>query len=254
MNPAADQVHALLQRNIERARYQVNEALVAAGRPANSVRIVAVSKYVDAQLTWQLVQAGCHELGESRPQSIWQKHQALNELATAASTSNSTSSSTQPIQWHMIGHLQRNKAARTIPLIQWLHSLDSLRLAETVSSEAVKLGKPLKVLIEINATEDQSKTGLPASEVPGLLERLLLLPGLEIRGLMAMSTEGAAPEQALREFHAVRELRDQLQTQFGQACQLNELSLGMSGDFAQGIAAGATMVRLGSLLWEGIIP
>jgi pyridoxal phosphate enzyme (YggS family) len=152
----------------------------------------------------------------------------------------------------MIGHLQRNKVTRTLPLIDWLHSLDSLRLAEALNSEALRQHRRLKVLVEVNATEDASKTGLPPAEVPPLLDRLVQLPGLDIRGLMAMSTENASSDQILREFMSVRELRDRLQAQYGEAIDLGELSMGMSSDFALGIAAGATMVRLGSILWEGV--
>ena len=95
-------------------------------------------------------------------------------------------------------------------------------------------------------------TGLPPSEVPPLLDRLVQLPGLDIRGLMAMSTENASSDQILREFMWVRELRDRLKAQYGKAIDLGELSMGMSSDFALGIAAGATMVRLGSIIWEGV--
>lgn len=233
-----------LERNYRRVVEQVDEALAACGRQGENVRIIGVSKYVDVERTRQLVLAGCRILGESRPQTLWQKHAALSDLNSAELGN---------IEWHLIGHLQRNKAARTVPLIDWLHSLDSLRLAETLNSEAIKLGRPLKVLLEVNMSEDASKTGLPPAEAPPLMERLLQLPGLQVRGLMAMSTEHASAEQALREFMSVRELRDRLQQQFGTAVDLDELSLGMSGDFAAGIAAGATMVRLGSILWEGII-
>ena len=214
------------------------EALSTSGRANETVRIIGVCKYVDAELTRQLVAVGCRDLGESRPQSLWHKHAALADLG--------------PIQWHMIGHLQRNKVARTLPMIDWLHSLDSLRLAETVSSEAMKLSQPLKVLIEVNATQDATKTGLSPSEVPELLEHLLKLPALHIRGLMSMSTEHASRDQILREFMSVRELRDRLQQHYGTAVQLSELSMGMSSDFDIAIAAGATMVRLGSILWEGV--
>lgn len=225
-------------QNFQRAREQVAEALAANGRAADSVRIIGVTKYVDDAQTRQLVEAGCRTLGESRPQALWHKHAALADAG--------------PIEWHMIGHLQRNKVARTLPLIDWLHSLDSLRLAEALNSEALRQHRRLKVLVEVNATEDASKTGLPPAEVPPLLDRLVQLPGLDIRGLMAMSTENASSDQILREFMSVRELRDRLQAQYGEAIDLGELSMGMSSDFALGIAAGATMVRLGSILWEGV--
>lgn len=240
--PARDR----LRLNLERVLEQVDRAQRAAGRSSDSVKLVAVSKYVDADMTWHLVEAGCFELGESRPQSIWQKHQSF-------ATSTNHSSQSTLVHWHMIGHLQRNKVARTLPLIQWLHSLDSLRLAETVSAEAVKQSISLNCLLEVNVTEDKTKTGLPPAEARQVLEQVLNLPGLNVCGLMAMSTDGAPAGQARREFESVRALRDELQTQFGSACNLQELSMGMSGDFVEAIAAGATLIRVGSVLWEGII-
>ncbi len=237
-------VQDILKRNIERAREAVSEALAAAGRPADSVKVVSVSKYVSVELTCSLVEAGMTHLGESRPQSIWQKHDAVNEVARRQSVE---------IEWHMIGHLQRNKVARTLPMIEWLHSLDSLRLADAINAEAIKQQRRVNSLLEVNVSEDTSKTGLPPEEARQVLQHVLSLPGLCVRGLMAMSTEHATAEQTLREFHRVRELRDALQREFGTACDLSELSMGMSGDFQQGIAAGATMIRIGSLLWEGLL-
>ncbi len=238
-------VQTQLRQNLQRVLEQVDTALAKAARASGSVKLVAVSKYVDAALTWELVQSGCFELGESRPQSIWDKAQNFNEV-------HAMSTERTRVHWHMIGHLQRNKVARTLPLMSWLHSLDSLRLAEAVSAEAVKQSVPLKCLLEVNASQDQTKTGLPPVQAEQVLEQVLSLPGIEVHGLMSMSTEGATPEQAQREFESVRVLRDQLQARFGRACDLSELSMGMSGDFSQAIAAGATMIRVGSVLWEGI--
>ena len=245
MNSGEHSVREQLHQNIGRVVSDVETALSAAGRPTGSVKIVAVSKYVDAALTWRLVEAGCLELGESRPQVIWQKHQSfIDEHADAAALPN--------VSWHMIGHMQRNKVARTLPLISWLHSLDSLRLAEAISMEAVKQSLRTKCLLEVNATSDATKTGLPFDQAAPAMEQILSLPGIEVCGLMSMSTEGAPSDQARREFESVRLLRDELQTQFGSACNLQELSMGMSGDFPQAIAAGATMIRVGSLLWSDI--
>ncbi len=217
---------------------RVQDAARLHGRDADTVRIIGVSKYVDADATRSMFLSGCHLLGESRPQSLWAKAEALSDLSG--------------IEWHMIGHMQRNKIARTLPIIRWLHSLDSLRLAESLQQELVKQSSlpELNVLLEVNVTQDQAKTGLAAHDAQELLEKVIQMPRLKVRGLMAMSTEGSSPEQALQEFQTVRALRDQLQQHFGTAVNLNELSMGMSNDFEQAIAAGATMVRLGSILWD----
>lgn len=230
---------ALVASNYRRAVDSVHDALERCGRPQDSVRIIGVTKYVDASLTRLLVAAGCRQLGESRPQSLWQKATELADLTG--------------LEWHMIGHLQRNKVARTLPLIGWMHSLDSLRLAETLDAEAIKQGKRLRVLVEVNVTSESSKTGLSAGQVEPVIERLISCAGLEVSGLMAMSTAGVELAEARREFEAVRELRDALQLRLGTAVNLGELSMGMSDDYPAGIAAGATMIRLGSLLWTGLI-
>ena len=153
----------------------------------------------------------------------------------------------------MIGHLQRNKIARTIPIIRLLHSLDSLRLAQALSLESKTLELTLPVLVEVNVTEDGAKTGLPATQLTSFFDQVAGLPHLRIQGLMAMSSLAADSSAIQREFEQVRLLRDQIQRQFVGMCQLNELSMGMSGDYREAIAQGATIVRIGSLLWEGIL-
>jgi pyridoxal phosphate enzyme (YggS family) len=153
----------------------------------------------------------------------------------------------------MIGHLQRNKVNRTLPIIDCLHSLDSLRLAKAISEQLQVTDSQLGVLVEVNISGDASKTGLPAEQASSFIGEVARLPGLKVKGLMAMTTLGATPNEARREFAAVRELRDQLTTQFGSQVNLGELSMGMSGDFAEAIAEGATMVRVGTRLWQGVL-
>jgi PLP dependent protein len=235
LEPAPGQP-AQLRRNLERVMAAVEAATVASGRVAGSVRLIAVSKYVSAAAAAALAELGVRDFGESRPQSLWQKQAAL--------------SAWPDIQWHMIGHLQRNKVARTVAHLHWLHSLDSLRLAQALEETLARQQQTLRVLVEVNVTQDTSKTGLQLPDVAPLVENLLQMPHLELRGLMAMSTDGADETLARKEFSQVRELRDALQSQFGPHVQLNELSMGMSGDFAWAIAEGATMIRVGSLLWE----
>ena len=134
-----------IQERWQRIVERVENAALRAVRSPTEITIVGVSKYVDAETTRALYEAGCHDLGESRPQLLWEKAAILSDL---------------PIRWHMIGHLQRNKSKRTIPLLQSLHSLDSLRLAEQVNQDASELGCRLDVFLEVNVTGDATKTGL----------------------------------------------------------------------------------------------
>lgn len=211
-------------------------AATAAGRRAEVVRLVAVTKYVDAATTRLLVSAGCGDLGESRPQQLWDKHAALADL---------------DVRWHLIGHLQRNKVRRTAPLLHMLHSGDSLRLLSEIN-EARGDAVPLPVLLEVNVSGDAAKHGFSPIEVEPLLDDLSRLKRLEVRGLMCMAgLEGNAAD-ARREFASLRELRDRLRSAWRGRFALDELSMGMSGDFEAAVAEGSTMVRVGSALFEGI--
>ncbi|MCA9132150.1 MAG: YggS family pyridoxal phosphate-dependent enzyme [Planctomycetales bacterium] len=214
---------------------------MAASRDPAEVCIVGVTKYVGPELALQLAQAGCRILGENRPQSLWSKHEYFQAHAA------------EDTQWHMIGHLQRNKLRRTLPLLDCLHSLDSLRLAEAISHEATAVARVLPVLVEVNFTQDSSKTGLPPSALPAFVEQVRQLPGLRIEGLMAMASQDGSEAQTRREFEQVRQARDELQQAYSGELTLSQLSMGMSGDFRQAVAAGATLVRIGSSLWEGVL-
>lgn len=215
----------------------VSEAAIAAGRSPESVTIVGVSKYVDAATTRLLFAAGCHDLGESRPQSLWTK--AAEVVAPN-------------IRWHMIGHLQRNKVRRTLPVVSLFHSIDSMRLAETIDAEAEASGRVVQGLLEINISGDEAKHGFAAEAVPEAVEAVSRLPHLHIRGLMAMAAEKGDSAVARGNFEDLRELRDSLvERGLPENMSMGELSMGMSGDFVEAIAAGATILRIGSRLFQG---
>ncbi len=281
MQPASPKTAAIIRDNWLRVSAEVAQACHAVGRAPEQVQVVGVTKYVAAEFAWQLAQAGCPILAENRPQGLWEKADYCKQQAQAAcgeapgssggvesepaqaanashpGSGQSHVGSGQPhsgpaLQWHLIGHLQRNKLKRTLPLISLLHSLDSLRLAQAVSQEAVQQGLRCRVLLEVNVTSDSSKTGMSIDHTRSLLELADQLPGIEFCGLMAMSSLDATATHAQREFQRVSDLRDQLQLEFAELA-LRELSMGMSGDFRQAIAAGATLVRIGSSLWQGIM-
>ncbi|MGH6742811.1 MAG: alanine racemase, partial [Bradyrhizobium sp.] len=131
--------------NLAGIRGRIEAAARRSGRDAGEVKLVAVTKYVDTEIARNLVEAGCRHLGEARPQELWRKAQAL---------------AGQPIDWHLIGHLQRNKVARTLPLVRLIHSCDSLRLIESIDSEAPKAGiAPAAILLEVNVSGDATKHG-----------------------------------------------------------------------------------------------
>lgn len=227
----------IIQDNVARVRQRIQEAAARGGRSADDVLLVAVTKYVDASVARCLVQAGCRELGESRPQELWRKSESL---------------AGQPVRWHLIGHLQRNKVDRTLPLVSLLHSLDSQRLLAAIGQTWDPDQPPLPVLIEINISGDEAKHGFTPEQIEGLLPELAETSHVQIRGLMAMTGLWADHDQARRQFAALRELRDRLRPACPDGVTLDELSMGMSRDYEAAIQEGATIVRVGSALVEGL--
>lgn len=230
-------VERRIAENLARVRGQVAEAARRSGRASDAVTLVAVTKGADDDATRALVAAGCGDLGESRPQALWQKADLLAGL---------------PIRWHMIGHLQRNKVRRTLPLVALLHSVDSQRLLATVNEEAGLLDRNVDVLLEVNISDDAAKTGLGANDVAPLLRTVGDYRHVSIRGLMAMASLEGGAAAARRDFAALRQLRDRLAVEVPRGGTLDALSMGMSDDFQIAIEEGATIVRVGSALFEGI--
>lgn len=224
--------------NIAAIRQRVESAARRSGRSTDAVRLVAVTKFIPVGVVEKLVAEGCKTLGESRPQELWSKAAALKAL---------------PIEWHFIGHLQRNKVPRTVPLVTLVHSGDSLRLLTSLNDAALALGRRLPVLIEINISQDVSKHGFKPDEIESHLAAIAELDYLEIRGLMGMASLEGDLSQARREFAQLRELRDRLRSVAPPTISLEELSMGMSGDFEAAIEEGATIVRIGSALFEGVV-
>src|SRR5690606_23394346 len=151
---------------------RIERACERAGRPASSVTLVAVTKYVDAAITRKLARLGCLDLAESRPQQLWAKAEQLADM---------------PIRWHLVGHLQRNKARRTVPLVHLLHSGDSERLLNELNQVAATAGRVLPVLLEVNVSGDASKHGFAPDEMESAFERLVELEHIALRGLMTMA-------------------------------------------------------------------
>jgi hypothetical protein len=154
----------------------------------------------------------------------------------------------------MIGHLQRNKARRTLPLVTLLHAGDSWRLLEAAAQHLQAGGQMLDVLIEVNVSGDATKTGLDSDEIEPLLPQIARLPSLRVCGLMAMARWGGTLDEARGDFVRLRNLRDRLAECCPPEIALTHLSMGMSGDFEVAIEEGATLVRVGSALFEGAEP
>jgi pyridoxal phosphate enzyme (YggS family) len=202
---------------------RVTRAAERAGRSPTEVTIVAVSKLFPTQTIEEAAAAGIVHIGENRVQEAAAKIPALRHL---------------PVTWHMIGHLQTNKAKTALDLFDIIQSVDSLRLAEALSRRAER---PIPVLLEVNVAGEASKFGLSPQEVPQTAEAIARLPHLDMRGLMTMAPLVSDPEEVRPVFRELRRLRD--------ALGLAELSMGMTDDFEVAIEEGATLVRIGRAIF-----
>jgi hypothetical protein len=196
------------------------------------VTLIAVTKTVDTEVIRDLIHLGVSDFGESRPQQLWKR---AEEFPSA--------------RWHLIGPLQTNKVARTIPMLTCLHSLDRMNLAEAVSKEAVRRSINLSVFMEIKLTEEATKHGFSVEEAMSLASTIDNLPGINVVGLMGMAAAEADPEATRASFRKLTHLQNELQ-QIG--LSLPSLSMGMSGDFEIAVEEGATHVRIGSALFAGL--
>lgn len=226
-----------IAENIASIQEEIEAAAQKTGRLGRDICLIAVTKYVDVDLTQMVLESGCRHLGESRPQQLWEKASAL---------------SSQEPNWHMIGHLQRNKVRRTLPSLSCIHSIDSLRLLASLDEECRRQGKEIEGLLEVNVSGDVSKTGMTEDDAKLLLDRRSEYPQVKLTGVMGMASRSGNLSTAQQEFSSLREIRDRLQSHGGADVKLDELSMGMSHDFAQAIAEGATMVRIGSRLFQGL--
>jgi pyridoxal phosphate enzyme (YggS family) len=228
----------IIADNVARVRERIAAAAQAAGRNPGEIRLVAVSKYVDAPLAALLLEAGCADLGESRPQQLWDKA-AAPQLHTA--------------RWHLVGRLQRNKVRRTLPLVELIHSVDSQRLLNEIDQQAASLSLTAHVLLEVNCSGDAAKQGFAADGLRQLAPALGSFPNVRVDGLMTMAALEGSAATAHQNFAALRALHDELAASVPPQVALRELSMGMSGDFEAAIAEGATIVRIGSSLFEGLL-
>ena len=225
-----------IAENLADVRSRIAQAAARSGRTERAVRLIAVTKYVDVRCARMLLEVGCQDLGESRPQELWSKAAALPPYT----------------RWHMIGHLQRNKVRRTLPLVTLFHSADSLRLLHALDEEAAIAQRSVDVLLEVNVSGERNKHGFAPTEMAAVLDEATSLSHIKVHGLMAMAGLEGTLEDARREFANLRELRNGLRRNAPESMVLHELSMGMSEDFEIAIEEGATMVRVGSVLFEGV--
>jgi len=230
-----------IAENIARVRERLHSAALRANRDPNSIALMAVSKTFPAESIHEAYAAGLRFFGENRVQEFATKFGNVQSLSDA--------------RFHMIGHLQTNKAAKAAELFHAVDSVDSLRLAQRLDDSAAKLGKRLRALIEINVGGEAAKSGTASTsaELESLLASAPALSNLEIRGLMTVPPFNEDPQAARPYFRQLRELRDRLAARNFPNVRLDELSMGMSHDFEVAIEEGSTCVRVGTAIF-GVRP
>jgi PLP dependent protein len=220
--------------NVGRVQERIRVACERSGRRKADVRLVAVSKTMPAEFVRQAYAAGLKEFGENRVQEAAAKLPQLSDLAAT---------------WHLIGHLQSNKAKLACELFDWVQSIDSLHIAGRLSQFAASSGRRLPVLLEVNLGEEASKFGVEEADVIRLAERIGRLDALELRGLMTLPPFFEDPEEVRPFFHRLRELAKLIENQNLPGVSMRDLSMGMSHDYEIAIEEGATIVRVGTAIF-----
>jgi len=223
-----------LKQRLEHIKERIRQAAKSCNRNPDSIRLVAVSKTVPAETVKEAIEAGATILGENYVQDAREKFDALVHY---------------PVSWHFIGHLQSNKAKYAVRLFDLIHSVDSLKLARALDKEVKKVDKIQPILVQVNISGEDTKSGISAEDAPGLISEISHLKNLSIEGLMTMPPYFYQPEKVRPYFAALRELRDQMKKQSLPNVSLEELSMGMTGDFEVAIEEGATLVRIGTAIF-----
>lgn len=263
--------HGVLPGSLEEryasVRDRVAEAAKRSGRRPEDILICAVTKQAEPEQIRVLLDLGHVDFGENRVQELVQRAVMVEEYFARLRVTphakrpgsksdplmagvNTTTGSAEPgIRWHMIGHLQRNKARKVVEFIRLVQSVDSLRLAEELQQIAVKRDQVIDVLVQVNCSGEMSKFGCPVPAAMPLAEQIATMANLRIRGLMTMAAPTEQPDEARQTFARCRDLFDEIKISPVNEGQFNILSMGMSSDFEAAIAEGANLVRIGTAIF-----
>ena len=223
-----------IEENVARVRERIGAACRRCGRGPDDVKLLAISKTFPPESIRAAYEAGLRDFGENRVQEAKAKRPALADLS---------------ITWHLVGHLQTNKAKAARELFQWVDSVDSFRLAQKLEQAAAPGGGRLPILLEVNLGGEESKAGVGESETAQLAEQISQLATLETRGLMVIPPYFADPEQVRPYFRRLRELAQEIEARNIGSVSMRELSMGMSHDFEVAIEEGATIIRVGTAIF-----
>lgn len=220
----------MIRENLGKVESNIAAACRASGRGREDVKLIAVSKTKPVEMLREAYDCGCRDFGENKVQELLDKYDKMPS----------------DVRWHMIGHLQRNKVKYIVDKVYLIHSVDSLRLAEEISKEAVKKGVTVSILVEINVAGEESKFGTTSDEAAALVEKIAKLPGIVVRGLMTIAPYVENSEENRLYFAMLRQiLVDIIHKNIDNVC-IKELSMGMTGDYETAISEGATYIRVGT--------
>lgn len=220
----------MVAENYRDVEERIQRACERSGRNRSDVTLIAVSKTKPVQMIREAMEAGAEVFGENKVQELCEKYEVLPK----------------ELRWHMIGHLQRNKVKYVVGRAELIHSVDSLRLAEEISREAVKKDVQVNILIEVNVAEEESKFGVRTEDTEALIRKAALLPNICIKGLMTIAPYVEDPEENRPVFRTLGKLAVDIKKKNIDNVSMDVLSMGMTGDYEVAVEEGATMVRVGT--------
>lgn len=220
----------MIRENLVSVQKNIEESCERAGRNAEDVRLIAVSKTKPVEALKEAYEAGCRDFGENKVQELTEKYEELPK----------------DIRWHMIGHLQRNKVKYLVGRVYMIHSVDSVKLAEEISREAVKKNVTVLILVEVNVAGEESKFGTSVREAEMLVREIAALPGISVRGLMTIAPYVEKAEDNRQYFVNLRQLSVDIKKKNIDNVCMDVLSMGMTGDYTVAVEEGATYVRVGT--------
>ena len=223
----------MVKENLKDVEARVAAACERAGRKREDVTLIAVSKTKPVEMIREIMECGVVDFGENKVQEMCSKMEVI----------------TEPLHWHLIGHLQRNKVKYIVDKAYLIHSVDSMRLAQEIQKEAQKHEVTCNVLVEINIGGEETKSGVPKEEAMELVKGIAELPNVKVKGLMTIAPPVEKPEEARGYFKEMKAVFEEIKAADIPGVEMKELSMGMTGDFEVAIEEGATMVRVGTAIF-----
>jgi len=224
----------MMKEKIEKIKHRIRKAAGSSGRNPESISIVAASKTVSTDLLKSAINAGLHIFGENYIQ------EAIDKIESIAD---------DRISWHFIGHLQSNKAKYAVYYFDLIHSVDSVKLAKEINKQAKKINKIQKILVQVNISMESTKSGVTVEDAVFLIKETSRLENISVKGLMTMPPYFNSPEKVRPYFKGLVQLKDKIISQNIPNVEMNELSMGMTGDFEAAVCEGSTLVRIGTAIF-----